>query len=100
MGDKKSTLNHIRFIILYLILFPKGEFLRTHRVGPLGLSGSLFLGLLVFDFYHPTNRELYLVAVAVAVGRMFGWPLFSLVYWFWIFTTLRTVTFIPQRRVP
>ena len=28
-------------------------------VGPLGLSGSLFLGLLVFDFYHPTNRDLY-----------------------------------------
>ena len=30
-------------------------------MGPLGLSGSLFLGLLVFDFYHPTNRDLYLV---------------------------------------
>ena len=29
-------------------------------VGPLGLSGSLFFGLLVFDFYHPTNRDLYL----------------------------------------
>ena len=28
-------------------------------VGPLGLSGSLFLGLLVLDFYHPTNRHLY-----------------------------------------
>ena len=40
-------------------LFPKGEFLRTHRVGPLGLSGSLFLILLVLDFYHPTNRDLY-----------------------------------------
>ena len=38
-------------------------------MGPLGLSGSLFLGLLVFDFYHPTNRDLYLVAV-VAVGRI------------------------------
>ena len=25
----------------------------------LGLSGSLFLGLLVLDFYHPTNRDLY-----------------------------------------
>ena len=30
-------------------------------MGPLGLSGSLFLGLLVLDFYHPTNRDLYLV---------------------------------------
>ena len=28
-------------------------------VGSLGLSGSLFLGLLVLDFYHPTNRDLY-----------------------------------------
>ena len=35
--------------------------LRTHRVGYLGLSGSLFLGLLVLDFDHPTNRGLYLV---------------------------------------
>ena len=41
-------------------------------MGPLGLSGSLFLGLLVFDLYHPTNRDLYLVAV-VAVRRNFGW---------------------------
>ena len=30
-------------------------------MGPLGLSGSLFLDLFVFDFYHPTNRDLYLV---------------------------------------
>ena len=28
-------------------LSPKGEFLRTHRVGPLGLSGSLSLVLLL-----------------------------------------------------
>ena len=41
--------------------FPKGEFLGTHRVGPLGLSGSLFLSLLVLNFDHPTNRDLYLV---------------------------------------
>ena len=33
-------------------LIPKGEFLRTHRVGPLGLSGFLHLGLL-FGFFHP-----------------------------------------------
>ena len=33
-------------------LFPKGEFLRTHRVGPLGLNGFLHLGLL-FGFFHP-----------------------------------------------
>ena len=50
-------------------------------MGPLGLSGSLILGVFVFDFYHPTNRDLYLVveaavaavveAVAVAeVGRI------------------------------
>ena len=45
----------------HCFLFPKGEFLRTHRVGPFGLSVSLFLGLLVLDFYHSTNRDLYLV---------------------------------------
>ena len=33
-------------------------------MGPLGLSGSLFFGLLVFDFYHPTNRDLYMVGGA------------------------------------
>ena len=38
---------------------PKKSYLSI--VGPLGLSGSLFLGLLVFDFYQPTNRDLYLV---------------------------------------
>ena len=38
-------------------------------MGPLSLSGSLFLGLLVFDFYHPKNRDLYLVGGA---GRIFG----------------------------
>ena len=37
-------------------------------MGPLGLSGSLFLGLLVLDFYHPTNRDLYLVG-----GWVGGW---------------------------
>ena len=30
-------------------------------MGPLGLSGSLFLGLMVFDFYHLTNCDHYLV---------------------------------------
>ena len=44
-------------------LFPKREFLRTHRVGPLGLSGFLFPGLLVLYFYHLTNRDIYLVSV-------------------------------------
>ena len=43
------------------LLFPKGEFSFHCAVGPLGLSGSLFLSLLVFDFYQPTNRDLYLV---------------------------------------
>ena len=42
-------------------LFPKGECLSTYRVGPLGLNGFLFLGLLVLDFYPPTNGDLYLV---------------------------------------
>ena len=28
-------------------------------VGLLGLSGSLFLDLLIFDFYHPRNCDLY-----------------------------------------
>ena len=37
-------------------------------MGPLGLSGSLFLGLLVLDFYRPTNRDLYLVVAVVAVA--------------------------------
>ena len=55
------------------ILFPKGECLNTHRVDPLSLSGSFFLGLLVFDFYPPTNRDLYMVVVVlVVVGRIFG----------------------------
>ena len=31
----------------------------------LGLSYSLFLGLLVFDFYHPTNRDHYFVGGGV-----------------------------------
>ena len=33
-------------------LFPKGECLSTHRVGPLGLNGFLHLGLL-FEICHP-----------------------------------------------
>ena len=41
-------------------LFPKGEFLRTHCVGPIGLNGFLHLGLL-FGFFHPYEP----------------WPLFS-----------------------
>ena len=43
-------------------------------VGPLGLRGSLFLGLLVFDFFPPTNRGLYFVygggGVAWVGGRI------------------------------
>ena len=45
-----------------LALFSKGDCHSTHRVGPLGLSSFLHLGLL-FAFYHPTNRNLYLVGV-------------------------------------
>ena len=41
-------------------------------MGPLSLSGSLFLGLLVFDFYHPTNGDLDLVGGTGRVGRIFG----------------------------
>ena len=47
-------------------------------MGPLGLSGLLFLGLLAFDFYHPTNRDLYLLGEWVggwlggSGGRIFG----------------------------
>ena len=50
-----------------LIYSPKESSLSI--VGLLGLSGSLFLGLLVFDFYQPTNRDLYLVG-----GE--GWSVF------------------------
>ena len=35
----------------------------------LGLSCSLFLGLLVFDFYQPTNRDLYLVGGGLFLGE-------------------------------
>ena len=64
-------------------------------LGPLGLSGSLFLGLLVLDFYHPKNRDLYLVEFVVVL-RIFGCggACFWVIFWFLIFTTLRTVTFI------
>ena len=48
-------------------LFPKGEFLRTHRVGPLGFSYSLHLGLFL-KFSPPTNRAVYLVGVVVGAG--------------------------------
>ena len=36
---------------------PKKSYLSI--VGPLGLSGSLSLGLLVFELYQPTFRDLY-----------------------------------------
>ena len=56
--DGSSDLTKIwQFMFL---LFPKGEFLRTHRVGPLGLSGSLHLGLFL-KFLPPYEP----------------WPLFS-----------------------
>ena len=54
-------------IIIYSNVYsPKESSLSI--VGPLGLSGSLFFGLLVFDFYHPTNRDLYLVGWAGGLG--------------------------------
>ena len=46
-------------------------------MGPLGLSGSLFLGLLVMDFYHPTNRDVYLVGGWVRGGELFLGEIFS-----------------------
>ena len=62
-------------------LFPKGEFLRTHRVGPLGLNGFLHL-VLFFGIFHPYEP----------------WPLFSgwwvvggwAYFWvkFWLFSKL------------
>ena len=83
-----SCLIYERTIILFYS--PKESSLSI--VGPLGLSGSLFLGLLVLDFYHPTNRTLYspkesalALTVWVPLVRV---ALISLVYWSWIFTTL------------
>ena len=42
-------------VLKYQVLFPKGEFLRTHRVGPLGLNGFLHLVLFfrIFHSYEP-----------------------------------------------
>ena len=51
-------------------------------MGPLSLSGSLFLGLLVLDFYHPTNGDLYLVGGGCGGGVFLGQILtFSSVVW-------------------
>ena len=47
---------------------PKESSLRTHRVGPIGLSGSLSLSLLVVNFDQPTNRATYLVSGGVVGG--------------------------------
>ena len=57
-----------------LMLFSKGDFLRTHRVGPLGLNGFHHLGLL-FGFFHPYE----------------SWPLFS--GWWWVVVVGR-ITFL------
>ena len=52
-------------------------------MGPLSLSGSLFLGLLILDVYHPTNGDLYLVGGGgVFLGEIFTffgvvWKLFK-----------------------
>ena len=48
-------------------LSPKGEFLRTHRVGPLALSDSLSL-ILSVNFHPHTNRAGYFVG-----GGCGGW---------------------------
>ena len=47
MGRVLITLNALQLSLCFKVLFPNGEFLRTHLVGPLGLSGSLHLGLLL-----------------------------------------------------
>ena len=49
-------------------MFLKGEF-SLKIVGLLGFSGSLFVGLLVLDFYNRTNRDNSLVVVVVGVGE-------------------------------
>ena len=60
-----------KLLLSAAFLFPKGEFLRTHRVGPLGLNGFLHLGLL-FGFFHPYE----------------SWPLFSGWWWVWVWDVL------------
>ena len=72
-------------------LFPKGECLSTHRVGPFGLNGFLFLGLLVLDFYPPTNRDLYLVVVVVVGVFLVPFEIFlgeNVVFFFSFFLNL------------
>ena len=56
----------LKAVEFYVCLFPKGEFLRTHRVGPFGLNGFLHLGLL-FGFFYPYKP----------------WPLSSRCGWWW-----------------
>ena len=65
---KKSEFNIFLIHTRYSIYSPKESALALSIVGPLGLSGSLFLGLLGLDFYHPTNRDLYLVGGWVGVA--------------------------------
>ena len=55
---------------LYVDLFPKGEFLRTHRVGPLGLNGFLHLGLL-FEIFQPYESWPLFGGLLVLVGGVF-----------------------------
>ena len=71
-GCEETSFSEIsrKLLNIFSWLFPKGEFLRTHRVGPIGLSGSLSLSLLVVNFDQPTNRVTYLVGV---VGWWVWW---------------------------
>ena len=64
-------MTHVFYIIFKIknVYSPKES--SVSIVGPHGLSGSLFLGLLVLDFYHPTNGDLYLVG-----GGVGGWGVF------------------------
>ena len=61
------------------MLFDSQKESSLSSVDPLDLSVSLSLGLLVFNFYHPTNRDLYLVGG----GGAYFWlkSTFSKLFW-------------------
>ena len=61
MAEKQRRIHAVAFRTIVRLYSPKDSSLSI--VGPLGLSGSLFLVLLVFDLYHPTDCDLYLVWV-------------------------------------
>ena len=52
-GHLRSPANALHYEKYAVFWFPKGEFPRTHRVGPISLSGILSLVLLVVNFHPP-----------------------------------------------